>query len=132
MHIKNTQKHENIRRAEHKMDKMSRESKVHESFIHESSMVDDVVNHLEEILKGKKEEKGKTPVITKNISDFSYLVFQRSQSSPGKRSKSFRKTIPEANLNRMTFMRQVDISDEERTKVRKERILIAKNFRKLV
>lgn len=114
------------------MANLSRESKVHESFLHETSEVDNLVNMLDEILKGKKEEKGKTPEIKKNLSDFSYVVFEKSRYSAVKRSKHFVKKLTNVNMNQMTFMRQVDITDEERAKVRKERIEIATHFLKFV
>lgn len=114
------------------MANLSRESKVHESFLHEASEVDNLVNMLEEILKGKKEEKTKSPGIKKNVSDFSYVVFEKSRYSTIKKSKTFVKKLMNVNMNQMTFMRQVDNTDEERAKVRKERIVIATHFRKFV
>lgn len=114
------------------MANLSRESKVHESFLHEASEVDNLVNMLEEILKGKKEEKTKSAGIKKNVSDFSYVVFEKSRYSTIKKSKTFVKKLMNVNMNQMTFMRQVDNTDEERAKVRKERIVIATHFRKFV
>lgn len=84
-----------------------------------------------EILKGKDDKK-KTPEIKKDVEDFSFLVFQRSNFLQAKKSQYIKRKnmLSGVNMNRMTIMRQIDVSEEERKKAREERMHAAKNFRR--
>ncbi|XP_034486185.1 tetratricopeptide repeat protein 12 [Drosophila innubila] len=115
----------------------TKHSELNENFLRQPSKVDDIIKFLAEMAKSNKMEGTKEPEVKKevdisaSVTDSSFLVTQRSSSS-GKRSKSTsKKPNLRANMNQMTFMRQIDLTDEERIKAREERVRVANNFRRL-
>lgn len=105
--------------------------KAHETFLREPSTVDAVLAFANEILKGKDDKK-KTPEIKKDVENFSFMVFERGKFLQPKRSRymSRKNILTGVNMNQMTIMRQIDVSEEDRKKARVERMQTAKNFRR--
>jgi len=104
-------------------------SELHEDFLLKPSKVDDVLKLLHEIAKTGKDKADID--ISEGVTDTSFVVMQR-QNIQNKKSRSLskRNIFSKPNMNQMTFMRQIDVSEEERKKARAERISVANNFRR--
>ncbi|XP_034486210.1 tetratricopeptide repeat protein 12-like [Drosophila innubila] len=104
-------------------------SELHEDFLLRPSKVDDVLKLLHEIAKTGK-DKAEVD-ISEGVTDTSFVVMQRQNVVKKSRSLSKRNIFSKPNMNQMTFMRQIDVSEEERKKARAERVSVANNFRRL-
>ncbi|XP_062124930.1 tetratricopeptide repeat protein 12-like [Drosophila sulfurigaster albostrigata] len=113
---------------------------LHAEFLRQPSKVDEIIKFLGDMAKsnkmeGTKEKKVEKEVdISADVTDYNFLALKRTETTDRKSffSRSSRKSsVIKSNTNQMTFMRQIDISDEERKKARRERIHIATSFRRL-
>ncbi|KAL7728035.1 hypothetical protein ACLKA6_017886 [Drosophila palustris] len=104
-------------------------SELHEDFLLKPSKVDDVIKLLHEIAKSSK-EKAEVD-ISAGVTDTNFMVMHRTNVTKKSKSLSKKNISGKSNTNQMTFMRQIDVSEEERKKVREERIYVANNFRRL-
>ncbi|EDW59404.1 tetratricopeptide repeat protein 12 [Drosophila virilis] len=114
----------------------TRHRELEEDFLRRPSIVDEVINFLNEISKGGKMAKDNVDKsaadIIPDISDTNFIVMQRGQLHVKKRSKrSFLDIDMAPNLDQMTFMRQIDVTQAERDRARRERIRVAFNYRRL-
>ncbi|KAH8420873.1 hypothetical protein KR222_007471 [Zaprionus bogoriensis] len=114
-----------------------RHPELNQDFLRSPSIVDDIYKILQEILQSKKMDTGNKEVqpdfsLKKTITKDSFLVLERLSLLENKNKYYTLKKIPSTlQLNRMTFMRQIDLSNEERMETHKERASIANNYRKL-
>ncbi|KAH8359660.1 hypothetical protein KR093_008201 [Drosophila rubida] len=100
-------------------------TELHEDFLQKPSKVDDTIRLLHEIAKAAKEKSEVD--ISAGVTDTSFMVMNRLE----KKSSIRRSTIKFRNLDQMTFMRQIDVSNEERRKARLERMAVANSYRRL-
>ncbi|KAH8310795.1 hypothetical protein KR044_003021 [Drosophila immigrans] len=116
-----------------------RHPELHEDFLRQPSKVDEIINLLAEMAKsnkmeGTKDKEEENPVddISSQLKESDFLVFKRLRISGRKNSFRYsRRTTLKANPNQMTFMRQIDVTDEDRKTARRERIHVATNFRRM-
>ncbi|XP_064545169.1 uncharacterized protein LOC135433131 [Drosophila montana] len=97
-----------------------RHSELEEDFLRRPSKVDELFKFLDEISsKGKGNDDKAAAVIIPDVTDTNFIVMQRGQYQDRKRTKrSTFKFNMTANLNQMTFMRQIDVSEAEQTSAR--------------
>jgi len=101
-------------------------SELHEDFLLKPSKVDDLVKFLNEIAKSSKD---KTEVdLSADVTDTNFVVMERQNIV--RNTSLSKRNIFRSNMNQMTFMRQIDVTKEERKKARQERIYVATNFRR--
>ncbi|XP_062124931.1 LOW QUALITY PROTEIN: tetratricopeptide repeat protein 12-like [Drosophila sulfurigaster albostrigata] len=106
-----------------------RHSELHEDFLLKPSKVDDVIKLLNEIAKSSKD---KTEMdISAGVTDTSFMVLKRIETGERRKSSIRRSNLKRTNTNQFTFMRQINVSEEERHKVRIERMSVANSFRRL-
>ncbi|XP_034488817.1 tetratricopeptide repeat protein 12 [Drosophila innubila] len=93
---------------------------IDESFLQLDSKVEEVMILLRSMMKATEEEseaERKREETAENVTDDNFMVTTRENRK--------------ANCNRFTFMRQVEVDLDERSKARLERERVAQNFRKL-
>ncbi|TDG48794.1 hypothetical protein AWZ03_004697 [Drosophila navojoa] len=104
-----------------------------ENFLLKPSKVDDLFKFLDEIAKANKMEKKKDEKVEVDLSagvtETNFLVMERCPL--GLKKPSFKKTSVVSNLNQMTFMRQIDMTSDQRNTARIERVRVANNYRRL-
>ncbi|KAM8703637.1 hypothetical protein ACLKA7_008289 [Drosophila subpalustris] len=116
-----------------------------ESFLNEPSKVVELIEFLDVVANANKQEekrevKKKVPEpepdedASDKVEDDKFLILSRGRNQgmgrrSTRRTRSKIKAMP--NLNQFTFMRQIDVSLEERTQARIERERVASNFRRL-
>lgn len=76
----------------------------------------------------KKEEKDEVE-LSADVTDTNFLVMNRCPPF-AKPKLSSKKINVRANLNQMTFMRQIDVTPKQRDEARMERIRVATNYRR--
>jgi len=103
-------------------------SELQEDFLLKPSKVDDLIKFLNDIAKSSK-DTGDVD-ISAGVTDTNFVVTQRQNIVNKSKSLSKRNLLSRSNMNQMTFMRQIDVTKEERTKARQERIYVATNFRR--
>ncbi|KAM8703639.1 hypothetical protein ACLKA7_008291 [Drosophila subpalustris] len=116
----------------------TKHSEFNEDFLRQPSQVDEIMKFLTDVSQAnkmegaKKEPEAKKDAdISASVTETSFLVSQRLYGA-SKRSKSTsKKPTYRANMNQMTFMRQIDMTDEQRKQAREERVRVATNFRRL-
>ncbi|KAH8420870.1 hypothetical protein KR222_007468 [Zaprionus bogoriensis] len=100
-------------------------SQLHENFLKKPSVMDDLQYFLE-VMHNKDAQKVD---YSAGLTDDSFYVMARSQHDLKK------KVLPKqpilTNINQMTFMRQIDVDDNERIAARAERMHVAAEFRRL-
>ncbi|KAH8292275.1 hypothetical protein KR054_008041 [Drosophila jambulina] len=108
-----------------------------ESFLTQRSLVMDVMKQLDDMLnvnkmdagtKGKEEKKPEVDPST-GVTDTSFVVSARDVRK--KSSRPFKKVYKCSNLNQITFMRQIDVSQQHREEARADRERVAETFRRL-
>ncbi|EDW59403.1 tetratricopeptide repeat protein 12 [Drosophila virilis] len=108
-----------------------------ENFLRTPSKVDDIMKFLIDIGKAKRADAAKDdPEVEINhsaaITDDNFMVLSRNSRFAKKNKLSIRKSsIGSIQLNQLSFMRQIDVSREDRIKAREERIRVASNYRRL-
>ncbi|KAH8359663.1 hypothetical protein KR093_008200 [Drosophila rubida] len=110
-----------------------------EEFLRQPSKVDDIYMFLVEMQKSSKMEGGtkdkedkKEVDVSVGLRDNSFLVMKRGRvSRKSSFGRSSRKSTLKIPITQMPFMRQIDISEEERRKARKDRMIVATNFRRI-
>ncbi|KAH8310792.1 hypothetical protein KR044_003020 [Drosophila immigrans] len=105
-------------------------SESHEAFLLEPSKVDDVITLLHEIQTASKEKAGVTDY-SAGVTDSSFMVLKRIEATRRSKSLTKKSTLKSRNVEQLTFMRQIDMSDEARYKARLERVGVANSFRRM-
>ncbi|KAH8336287.1 hypothetical protein KR074_008553 [Drosophila pseudoananassae] len=108
-----------------------------ESFLTVRSLLMDVSKQLEDMLNANKMDTGnkgkeeKPPEVdpSRNVTDTNFLVFSRDLRK--KSSRPWKKILTNSNVNQTCFMRQIDVTPEERLEARCDRERIADSFRRL-
>ncbi|EDW15784.1 uncharacterized protein Dmoj_GI22588, isoform A [Drosophila mojavensis] len=105
-----------------------------ENFLLKPSKVDDLFKFLDEIGKANKMEKKKDEKVEVDLSagvtETNFLVMERCPQ--GTKKPSIKKSsVQSSNLNQMTFMRQIDVTPNQRNTARMERVRVANNYRRL-
>ncbi|KAM8705623.1 hypothetical protein ACLKA7_009999 [Drosophila subpalustris] len=98
---------------------------IDESFLQLDSKVEEVMILLRSMMKPTEEETEAAPEREKtaeSVTDDNFMVTVRENRIAN---------TPTSNYDRFTFMRQVEVDQEERSKARLERERVAQNFRKL-
>ncbi|XP_017846100.1 tetratricopeptide repeat protein 12 [Drosophila busckii] len=111
---------------------------LHEDFLAQPSKVNDLMKFISDIANAnkmegddkKKEAKAEVD-ISAGVTDTSFMVMKRYVSNSKRSRNSSKRTAVKSNMNQMTFMRQIESTQEEREKTRIERMRIANNYRRL-
>ncbi|KAH8243220.1 hypothetical protein KR032_005633 [Drosophila birchii] len=107
-----------------------------ESFLTQRSLVMDVLKQLDDMLNANKMDQGtkgkeeKKPEVdpSAGVTDTSFIVSARDIRK--KSSRPFRKVYKCSNLNQITFMRQIDVTHQQRMEARADRERVAESFRR--
>ncbi|XP_030565834.1 uncharacterized protein LOC115766140 isoform X2 [Drosophila novamexicana] len=107
-----------------------------ENFLRTPSKVDDIMKFLIDMSNAKRTDaKDNDPEVETNysagITDDNFMVLSRSSRFAKKNKLTFRKSSIGSTMNQLSFMRQIDVSSEDRIKAREERIRVASNYRSL-
>ncbi|XP_017031402.1 tetratricopeptide repeat protein 12 [Drosophila kikkawai] len=105
-----------------------------EGFLTQRSVVMDVMKQLDDMLnvnkmdtKGKEEKKPEVdPSI--GVTETSFVVSARDIRK--KSSRPFKKMTKTSNMNQITFMRQIDVTQQDREEARADRERVAESFRR--
>ncbi|XP_020818454.1 tetratricopeptide repeat protein 12 isoform X2 [Drosophila serrata] len=107
-----------------------------ETFLTQRSLVMDVMRQLDDMLnankmdqgtKGKEEKKPEVDPST-GVTDTSFVVAVREMRK--KSSRPFKKVLKSSNLNQITFMCQIDVTQQCREEARADRHRVAESFRR--
>ncbi|XP_030374296.1 tetratricopeptide repeat protein 12 [Scaptodrosophila lebanonensis] len=106
---------------------------IDESFLHNGSKLDDVMKLLHSIASAQKPAEEELKLQTGTITDITEdnFVVAKRREQPELNKQTIKSNVPESNKDLFTFMRQMEINQEERSKARLERERVAQNFRKL-
>ncbi|XP_001360079.2 tetratricopeptide repeat protein 12 [Drosophila pseudoobscura] len=108
-----------------------------QAFLTQRNLVADTMKYLDDMANANKQaERGKDTKdqevdISDGVTDDNYLVSGRAQRPQRSQQRSTKKIHKTLNLNQMSFMRQIDVTREERLAAREERHLVAENFRRM-
>ncbi|KAH8347120.1 hypothetical protein KR059_005403 [Drosophila kikkawai] len=105
-----------------------------EGFLTQRSVVMDVMKQLDDMLnankmdtKGKEEKKPEVDPST-GVTETSFVVSARDIRK--KSSRPFKKMTKTSNMNQITFMRQIDVTQQDREEARADRERVAESFRR--
>lgn len=102
---------------------------LHEQFLYGTSKVNELVNFLEQIIKDDKSLPVKD--YSTQVMDTNFSVMQKNEfrqfNTSGKITKKIREN---ANINQISFMRQIDVSEKVQKMARRDRIIVASSFRR--
>ncbi|SPP83369.1 tetratricopeptide repeat protein 12 [Drosophila guanche] len=109
-----------------------------EAFLTQRNLVVETLKQLDDMANSNKaaergnETKTQEKDISAGVTDDNYLVFARvlrQQKSSAR--NTLKKMMKSGNVNLMPFMRQIDMTRQERIKAHEERQIAAENFRRL-